>query len=173
MQSFTIYGPNKAGTQGYGPQAAGTIAYGTTNSTTSPSAPAGEVLTYPELINEISVLINEGTPEEIINLITPDNLATVLDCNPDAVGENVGWPTHLVAPLFDLNIELQADVAAVTTVEEALALFTPTNVAASELYGDLDDRVVEYEGEESTDQDLDDLFEQQDTITLANGNDQC
>lgn len=173
MQTFTIYGPSKSGTQGYGPQAGGTIAYGTTNSSTSSSAPAGEVLSYPQLINEISILVNAGTPEEIINLITPDNLATVLECNPDAVGDNVGWPTHLVAPLFDLNLELQVAVAAITGVDDALALFTPTNVAASELYGDLDDRVLEYEGSPSTDQDLEDLFEQQDTITLANRNGQC
>lgn len=144
MTNYIIYGPVAGGLTVFGPVADGTVVYGTSTQGATPDVDNGTETTYEDIVNQIAYEINNGTPGNISDIITPDNVVIVQ--NNNGTNDDPGIPTNDISELLDIATQLQSDLEAAESVAEVLPLFTSTNAAAAELLDMLDDRVMEYEG---------------------------
>lgn len=172
MPNFTAYGPDNLGANAYGPIADGSTVYGTSSSGAEPLVITGQPLTFTQIVQQVTYYFNEGTPDEVALLITPETIATVQACGTVVV-ENNNWPTQLVTPVDEQIDALLIDLNAAGSVGEILALFNASNAAAGDLYANEIDRVESAEGETSTDADVVDVLSDIDDINAIKPEDQC
>lgn len=165
MQTFTVYGPTANGSTAYGPIAGGMVAYGTSTSGVTQPPATGYPMTYPEILDYVTFQINEGTPENIIDIITPEHVAIIQQCgvvtNPNGAND-----TNILTPIDDQIDTLLDELSEVASVGDALAMFNSTNAGAADLYASQTDRVGEYEGITSTDADVAEVLLLLDEITI-------
>lgn len=172
MQTFTVYGPSADGNVAYGPSAGGTVAYGTATSGVEYPPQTGYPMSYPEIIQYVTASINDGSPEQIIEIITPEHVAIVQACGI-VTNPNPLQPMNVVTPVHEQIDALLTDLDNLTDVGDALALFNATNAGAADLYAAETDRVGEHEGETSSDDDVADVISDIDDITIIKNDSPC
>lgn len=129
-------------------------------------------MNYTEIVEFVTFNINEGTPENIADIITPEHIAVVQACGI-VTNPNTAVPTNLVTPI-DVQIDvLLTDLANAASVGDVLAMFNSTNAAAADLYAEQTDRVAEHEGEISSDADVADVLADTDETTIIKTDSQC
>ena len=89
--------------------------------------------TYQQLRDEISNLIGIGDKQAILEYVTAENQEIIRNCDAGLLGAESQTNAKSLLAINQARLNMKAAFDAVATVDDAIALFTSTNILLSQL----------------------------------------